>query len=130
MKKQDSYYRDQVIYPLRKRVKAQNYDHPNAFDAELLVEHLRELSNWNRSENPYMIFELHNRKKKQKISRTYRNYNKSRGKGILVLGRKKRNKRFYGYKKFMWILSRRCKNNKKALFMVYKARRKISLISL
>ncbi|STA92235.1 uridine kinase [Clostridium cochlearium] len=66
MIEQDSYYRDQSHLSIEERVKT-NYDHPNAFDTELLVEHLRELSNWNKIEKPIYDFELHNRKKKQKL---------------------------------------------------------------
>lgn len=66
MIEQDSYYRDQSHLSIEERVKT-NYDHPNAFDTELLVEHLRELSNWNKIEKPIYDFELHNRKKETEI---------------------------------------------------------------
>ena len=38
----DSYYRDRSDLPLEKRRKL-NYDHPDAFENELLAEHLDEL---------------------------------------------------------------------------------------
>lgn len=66
MIEQDSYYRDQSHLSIEERVKT-NYDHPNAFDTELLVEHLKELSNWNKIEKPIYDFELHNRKKETEI---------------------------------------------------------------
>lgn len=66
MIEQDSYYKDQSHLSIEERVKT-NYDHPNAFDTELLVEHLRELSNWNKIEKPIYDFELHNRKKETEI---------------------------------------------------------------
>ncbi|RXM58074.1 uridine kinase [Clostridium tetani] len=61
MIEQDSYYKDQSHLSIEERVKT-NYDHPNAFDTELLVKHLKELSYWNKVEKPIYDFELHNRK--------------------------------------------------------------------
>ena len=39
---QDAYYRDLSDMPLEDR-KSFNFDHPDAFDTDLLVKHLREL---------------------------------------------------------------------------------------
>ena len=39
MIEQDSYYKDQSDLSFEERIKT-NYDHPDAFDTELLVEHL------------------------------------------------------------------------------------------
>src|ERR1041384_2053282 len=39
---QDAYYRDLADVPLEER-KAFNFDHPDAFDTDLLVAHLRDL---------------------------------------------------------------------------------------
>lgn len=66
MIEQDSYYKDQSHLSIEERVKT-NYDHPNAFDTELLVNHLKELSCWNKVEKPIYDFELHNRKNETEI---------------------------------------------------------------
>ncbi|BDR63960.1 uridine kinase [Clostridium tetani] len=66
MIEQDSYYKDQSHLSIEERVKT-NYDHPNAFDTELLVKHLKELSSWNKVEKPIYDFELHNRKNETEI---------------------------------------------------------------
>ena len=58
---QDSYYRDQSHLSFENRIKT-NYDHPNAFDTELLVEHLRKLLNGEAIDKPLYDFEHHNRK--------------------------------------------------------------------
>ena len=39
---EDSYYKDQSNLPFEQRVKT-NYDHPFAFDHDLLIEHLTKL---------------------------------------------------------------------------------------
>ncbi len=41
-----------------------NYDHPDAFDNELLIDHLKNLIDLNVIEKPIYDFETHNRKKK------------------------------------------------------------------
>lgn len=66
MIEQDSYYKDQSHLSIEERVKT-NYDHPNAFDTELLVKHLKELSYWSKVEKPIYDFELHNRKNETEI---------------------------------------------------------------
>ena len=43
MLEQDSYYRDQSEMTLEQRAKV-NYDHPNAFDTDLLIAQLSDLS--------------------------------------------------------------------------------------
>lgn len=58
---QDSYYKDQSHLTFEERVKT-NYDHPFAFDNELLIEHLKELLNNKPIEKPIYDFEKHNRK--------------------------------------------------------------------
>lgn len=58
---QDSYYRDQSHLSFEDRVKT-NYDHPNAFDTELLVEHLKKLLKGEAIEKPVYDFENHNRR--------------------------------------------------------------------
>lgn len=58
--KQDDYYKDQSHMTLEERVKT-NYDHPLAFDTELLVEHLKKLKNKERIEKPTYDYTLHTR---------------------------------------------------------------------
>ena len=59
---QDSYYKDQSHLTLEERVKT-NYDHPDAFDTELLIEHLKMLLSGKPIDKPIYDFEVHNRKK-------------------------------------------------------------------
>lgn len=61
MIEQDCYYKDQSTLTMEERVKT-NYDHPHAFDTELLVEHLKQLINGEAVEKPQYDFEVHNRK--------------------------------------------------------------------
>lgn len=59
---QDSYYKDQSELTYEERVKT-NYDHPFAFDNDLLIEHLKDLLENKTIEQPMYDFEKHNRKK-------------------------------------------------------------------
>lgn len=59
---QDSYYRDQSHLDFQKRITT-NYDHPFAFDNDLLVSHLKDLINGKAVDMPIYDFERHNRKK-------------------------------------------------------------------
>lgn len=59
---QDSYYKDQSHLTFEERVKT-NYDHPFAFDNELLIKHLKDLLNNKPIEKPIYDFEKHTRKK-------------------------------------------------------------------
>lgn len=59
---QDSYYKDQSHLSFEERVKT-NYDHPFAFDNELLIKHLNDLIERKPIEKPIYDFEKHNRKK-------------------------------------------------------------------
>lgn len=61
MIEQDSYYKDQSNLSFEDRVKI-NYDHPDAFDTRLLVEHLNKLLNGQAIDKPSYDFEVHNRK--------------------------------------------------------------------
>jgi uridine kinase len=61
MIEQDSYYKDQSTLSLEERVKI-NYDHPDAFDTSLLVQHLNLLLEGGSVENPIYNFEIHNRR--------------------------------------------------------------------
>ncbi len=42
---QDFYYKDQSDMPFEERLKT-NYDHPFAFDTDLLIEHMNKLINF------------------------------------------------------------------------------------
>ncbi|SMC21513.1 uridine kinase [Clostridium acidisoli DSM 12555] len=62
MIEQDSYYKDQSNLSYDERTKT-NYDHPDAFDTELLVNHLKQLISGKSVEKPIYDFSIHNRKK-------------------------------------------------------------------
>lgn len=59
---QDSYYKDQSDMPFEERVKT-NYDHPDAFDTKLMIEHLHSLLEGKAIDKPSYDFSVHNRKK-------------------------------------------------------------------
>ncbi len=59
---QDMYYRDQSHLPLEVRAKV-NYDHPSAFDTELLLSHLKMLKAGYPIERPTYDFVVHARSK-------------------------------------------------------------------
>ena len=63
---QDSYYRDQSNLIYEERVKT-NYDHPMAFDTELLIEQLVDLMAGKAIKMPEYDFKIHNRKAEVKI---------------------------------------------------------------
>ena len=63
---QDSYYKDQSNLAFEERVKT-NYDHPLAFDNDILFEHLKMLKEGREIEKPIYDFSLHNRKKEKEI---------------------------------------------------------------
>ena len=56
----DSYYHDNSNLSLKDRAKI-NYDHPNAFDTELLVEHLKILKNGEAVDVPVYDYSIHSR---------------------------------------------------------------------
>jgi len=58
---QDNYYLDQSHLPFEERVKI-NYDHPDAFDWPLLLEHLEALRAGRSIERPAYDFATHSRK--------------------------------------------------------------------
>lgn len=47
----DNYYRAHNDMPFEQRKKL-NYDHPDAFETELLLEHLKKLKNWEAIDCP------------------------------------------------------------------------------
>ncbi|WP_425449580.1 uridine kinase [Dethiothermospora halolimnae] len=62
MIEQDSYYKDQGHLTFKERVKT-NYDHPLAFDNDLLVSQVNDLIEGKTIEKPIYDFENHTRKK-------------------------------------------------------------------
>ncbi len=56
----DYYYKQHDELTLEER-KGLNYDHPNAFDTELLIEHIKKLKNGESIERPEYSFVKHNR---------------------------------------------------------------------
>jgi uridine kinase len=63
---QDSYYKDQSCLSFEDRIRT-NYDHPNAFDTELLIRHLKDLLDGKKIEKPIYDFTVHNRKSEVEI---------------------------------------------------------------
>jgi uridine kinase len=60
---QDYYYKDQSDLPLEERLMT-NYDHPLAFDNDLLLNHLRDLLDQKPIEKPVYDYALHTRSDK------------------------------------------------------------------
>ncbi|NMP31555.1 uridine kinase [Thalassotalea sp. M1531] len=61
--KEDAYYRDQTHMPFEERVKT-NYDHPKAFEHELLSQHLEQLVSSQSIECPVYCYKNHTRTEK------------------------------------------------------------------
>jgi uridine kinase len=59
---QDCYYKAHDDLPFEERVKL-NYDHPNAFDTELLIHDINELKAGRSIEEPIYDYTIHNRSK-------------------------------------------------------------------
>lgn len=57
---QDSYYKDQSHLSMEERIQT-NYDHPLAFDNDLLIEHVDRLLNLQPIEKPVYDYKLHTR---------------------------------------------------------------------
>ncbi len=57
----DFYYKENSHLPFEEREKL-NYDHPNAFDTGLMVEHIIKLKEENPIERPVYDFVIHNRR--------------------------------------------------------------------
>ncbi len=57
---QDAYYKDQAHLTFEERLHT-NYDHPHAFDHNLLIEHLHALLSYKSIEKPVYDFALHTR---------------------------------------------------------------------
>lgn len=56
----DSYYRDLSQLPPEERARI-NYDHPDSLETDLLIEHLKQLRNWQPVDVPIYDFSIHNR---------------------------------------------------------------------
>ena len=56
----DFYYKrhDQLTYEERTKL---NYDHPDAIETDLMIEHVRQLRQWKTVERPVYDFTIHNR---------------------------------------------------------------------
>lgn len=65
---QDSYYKDTSHLTFEERTKI-NFDHPQAIDFDLLVEHLGELRKGNTIEQPIYSFVEHNRIKETETTK-------------------------------------------------------------
>ena len=63
---QDSYYKDQSHLTFEERLKT-NYDHPFAFDNDLLIKHLDDLCNGKAIEKPVYDYENHTRKQNETV---------------------------------------------------------------
>lgn len=63
MIQEDSYYKNQDDISFDERVKV-NYDHPNAFDTDLLIEQLGDLLEWKSIDIPVYDYVQHTRSKK------------------------------------------------------------------
>lgn len=60
MLEHDFYYKDQSHLSFEERLKT-NYDHPFAFDTDLLIEHLKQLLNYQMIEKPVYDYVAHTR---------------------------------------------------------------------
>ncbi len=56
----DYYYKDRSDISFEERQKL-NYDHPDAFDTDLMIEHIKKLKSWKQVERPVYDFTVHNR---------------------------------------------------------------------
>lgn len=63
MIEQDYYYKDQSDLPFEERLKT-NYDHPLAFDNDLLIEHIEKLLRFESIAKPVYDYSLHTRSEK------------------------------------------------------------------
>jgi len=62
---EDSYYKDLSDFPYEVRVR-KNFDHPDAFDYDLLAKHLLQLLNAEAVSHPIYDYKLHTRSKETK----------------------------------------------------------------
>ena len=64
--KEDDYYKDQSHMPMEERVKT-NYDHPLAFDFDLMYQNIQQLINGETVEKPTYDYTIHNRSTQTEI---------------------------------------------------------------
>jgi uridine kinase len=64
---EDSYYKDLSDVPYEQR-SSRNFDHPDAFDHDLLAEHLLQLLNGNTVLHPVYDYKLHTRSKETRTA--------------------------------------------------------------
>lgn len=60
---QDYYYKDQSHLPFEQRLKT-NYDHPLAFDNDLLIKHIEQLLRYEPIDKPVYDYSMHTRSNK------------------------------------------------------------------
>ncbi|WP_102274474.1 uridine kinase [Cytobacillus massiliigabonensis] len=60
MLEQDYYYKDQAHLPFEERLKT-NYDHPLAFDNDLLIDHIQKLLRYEEINKPVYDYAMHTR---------------------------------------------------------------------
>ncbi|MTH52519.1 uridine kinase [Bacillus mangrovi] len=60
MLEQDYYYKDQSHLPYEERLNT-NYDHPLAFDNDLLIDHLKKLLHYEGIQKPVYDYKIHTR---------------------------------------------------------------------
>ena len=63
----DNYYKVQDHLSYEERCKT-NYDHPDSFDTELMIEHIKDLKNGKSVEEPVYDYTVHNRDKSKTIT--------------------------------------------------------------
>ena len=63
----DNYYKVQDHLTYEERCKT-NYDHPDSFDTELMIEHIKDLKNGKSVEEPVYDYTVHNRDKSKTIT--------------------------------------------------------------
>nr|WP_315021332.1 uridine kinase [uncultured Aminipila sp.] len=56
----DFYYKEHSNMPFEDRMLL-NYDHPNAFDTDLMIEHIKQLKAWKEARCPVYDFTIYNR---------------------------------------------------------------------
>lgn len=64
--KEDDYYKDQSHMPMEERVKT-NYDHPLAFDFDLMYQNIQQLISGETVEKPTYDYTIHNRSAQTEI---------------------------------------------------------------
>lgn len=56
----DFYYKEHSDIPFEERKKL-NYDHPDSFDTDLMISHIKDLMQWKNIKRPVYDFTIHNR---------------------------------------------------------------------